>query len=143
MVHVPTRATIYIDAAGTEETRTIMRSELVDINKGLTTFATHDWIRIFTDSLSSIQAILRHNTNSGIRNSLYYHYHRLLLKSITDLLETRRMSVFHTTLHKLRAHTNIRENDLANASAKLAVRNFDTPPPVQTTRVDIGEIPPA
>ena len=54
MVHIPTSTIIYIDAAGTKETRTIMRAELVDIHTALTTFITHDWIGIFTDSLSSL-----------------------------------------------------------------------------------------
>ncbi len=51
-MHIPTSTTIYIDAAGTEETRTIMRADLVAIHTALTTFDTHDWIGIFTDSLS-------------------------------------------------------------------------------------------
>ena len=37
VVHIPTRTTIYIDAAGTEETRTIMRVKLVAIDTALTT----------------------------------------------------------------------------------------------------------
>ncbi len=45
----------------------------------------------------------------------------------------------HTTLHKLRGHTNIRGNNLADAAAKLAVTHFDTLPPPQTMRIDIGE----
>ena len=55
----------------------------------------------------------------------------LLLESITDLLETRRLAGYRTTLHKIRAYTNIRWNDLTDAAAKLAVRNFDTLPPNQ------------
>ena len=42
VVHIPTNTTIYLDAAETEETRTIMRTELVAIHTTLTTFATHD-----------------------------------------------------------------------------------------------------
>ena len=42
MVHIPTDTNIYIDAAGTKETRTIMRMELVAIHTALTTFVTHD-----------------------------------------------------------------------------------------------------
>ena len=41
VVHVPTNTTIYIDAAGVEETRTIMRAELVAIYTALQTFASH------------------------------------------------------------------------------------------------------
>ncbi len=57
MVHIPTATTIYIDAAGAEETRTIMPAELVAIYTALTTFTSHVWIGIFTDSLFSLQAI--------------------------------------------------------------------------------------
>ena len=138
MVHITTRTTIYKYAAGTKENRTIMRADLVVIHTALATFAKHDWLGIFTDSMSNL-----HNANPDIRSSLHYHHHMLLLESITDLLETRRrLSGFHTTLHKLRAHTNIRGNDLADAAAKLVVRNFDTLPPAQSPRVGIREIAP-
>jgi hypothetical protein len=42
VVHIPTNTTIYINVAGTEETRTIMRAELVAIHAALTTFASHE-----------------------------------------------------------------------------------------------------
>ena len=54
VVHVPTCATIYIDAGGTYEARTIIRAEMVAIYTALAKFAVHDWIGIFTDSLSSL-----------------------------------------------------------------------------------------
>jgi len=143
VVHTPTRTTIYIDAAGTEETCTIMRAELVVIHTALTTFASRDWIGIFTDSLSLLQAIRHNNTSPDTRGSLHYHHHILLIiGSITVLVETKRLARFHTTLHKIRAHTNIRGNDLVDTAAKLAVRNFDTLPSAQTIRVDIGKIAP-
>ena len=41
MVHVPTITTIYIDAAGIEEARTIMRAEMVAVHMALSTFSTH------------------------------------------------------------------------------------------------------
>ena len=53
-MHVSTFTTIYIDAAGNEETRTIMRTELVAIHTGLTRFEERPWIGVFTDSLSSL-----------------------------------------------------------------------------------------
>ena len=53
-MHIPTITTIYIDDAGTEETRTIKRAELVAIYTALTIFSTHDWICIFRDYLSSL-----------------------------------------------------------------------------------------
>jgi hypothetical protein len=51
VVHVPTSTTIYIDAGGTNETRTNMRAELVTIITALNTFATQEWIGISTGSL--------------------------------------------------------------------------------------------
>ena len=89
MVHIPTITTIYINGEGTEETRNIMRTELVAIHKALSTFSTHNWIGIFTDSLSNIQAIRHHHTNPGTTSGKHYHPHGLLLESIIDLLETR------------------------------------------------------
>ena len=142
VIHIPTATTIYIDAAGTEETRTIMRAELVAIHTALSTFAEHEWLGIFTDSLSSLQAILHHNTHPGIRSARDYHHHVTLLYSITALLETRKEAGHHTTLHKIRAHTNVRGNDLADAAAKLAVTSFESLPPQQSMRVDIREIAP-
>jgi ribonuclease HI len=139
VVHTSTHTTIYIDAAGIEETRTITRADMEAIHRALITFASHDWIEIFTDSLSSLQAIRRHNTNPGTSSSLHYHCHMLLLGSITDLLETKRSAGIRTTLHKIRAHTNIRGNDLADAAAKLAVNDFETLPPPQMIRMDSKE----
>ena len=66
----------------------------------------------------------------------------LLLHSICHLLDTRLEKGYSTTIRKLRAHTHIRGNDLADAAAKLAVTDFDTLPTEQTLRVDIGAIAP-
>jgi hypothetical protein len=89
VVHIPTSTVIYIDAAGTEETHIVMRAELVAIHTALSTFSSHNWIGIFTDSLSSLQAIRHHHTNPSTTSAKHYHHHSLLLESITDLLDTR------------------------------------------------------
>jgi hypothetical protein len=52
----------------------------------------------------------------------------LLLSGITDLVEERRRQGYSIALHKLRAHTNIRGNDLADEAAKLAVTWYDSLP---------------
>ncbi len=65
-----------------------------------------------------------------------------LLNSIIDLLNTRMLADRRTTLHKIRAHTKVRGNDLADAAAKLAERSFGTLPSNHTLRVDLGEIAP-
>ena len=66
----------------------------------------------------------------------------LLLGSITDFIETRRLVGLRITLHTIRAHINIRGNDLVDAAASLAVTHYDTLPPPQTRRAEIGEIAP-
>jgi ribonuclease HI len=70
MVHVPTCTTIFIHAGGTDETRTtIMRAELVAIYTALDKLAAHEWVGIFTDSLSSLQAIRHRYTNPRAHGS--------------------------------------------------------------------------
>ncbi len=71
-----------------------------------------------------------------------YHHHMLLLRSITDLLETRRENGYSTVRRKIRAHTHIRGNDLADNAAKLAVTDFDTLPGENTLRMEVGCIAP-
>jgi hypothetical protein len=46
VVHIPNRATIYIDAAGTEEIRIIMRAKLAAIHTALGKFAIGSQVRI-------------------------------------------------------------------------------------------------
>ena len=65
VIHVLTCTAIYIDEGGTKETRTIMRAELAAIYTALDKFATHKWVGIFTDSLSSLQAIRHRYTYQG------------------------------------------------------------------------------
>ena len=137
-----TNTTIYIDSAGTEETRTIMRAELVAMHTAHTTFAMNGWISIFTDSLSSLEAFWRHRTNPGTTSAKHYHHHNLMLGSNTGLLETRRLAYVSITLHKVKAHANIRGNDLADAAVKPAVTHYETLPPPQTQRDEIEEIAP-
>jgi len=59
----------------------------------------------------------------GISVALHYHYY-MLLRSITDLLDTNRGLRSFTMLREIRAHTNIRGNDLADAATKLAFTDF-------------------
>jgi hypothetical protein len=72
----------------------------------------------------------------------HYHQHMLLLRGISELLEASRENGYSSTLRKIRAHTNIRGNDLVDATAKLAVTSFDTLPIAQTFRADVGTIAP-
>ena len=64
-----------------------MRGEFVAIYTALDKFATHEWVGVFTDSLSSLQAIQQHYTHLGPNSPHDYHHHLLILREITDLLE--------------------------------------------------------
>jgi len=99
-VHIPTRTTIYIDVASSEETRTIMRAELMAIHTALTRFGDHSWLGVFTDSLSGLHEIRLHYYRPGLTITPNYHYHMLLLQSISHLLEIRRERGYSTTLPK-------------------------------------------
>ena len=57
VIHIPTSTTIHIDASGHEETHTIMRAELVAIYVALDRLNALGDFSLFTDSLSSLQAI--------------------------------------------------------------------------------------
>ena len=109
MVHIPTRTTIYIDATGCEETRTITRAELLAIHTVLTRFENHPWLGIFTDSFSNLQAIRLHYYRPGPSIAPNYHHHILLMQSISHLLETRKEKGYCTFLRKIRAHTHPRQ----------------------------------
>ena len=78
VVHIPTRTTIYIDTAGCDETRTIMRVELVAIHTALTRFTDYSRLGIFTDSLSSLHAIYLYYHKPGLTIAPHF-LHMLLL----------------------------------------------------------------
>ena len=78
-MHIPTCTTIYIDAAESEETHTIMRAELVAIYTALTRFEDRSWIGVFTDSLSNLPAIRFHYYRPDLTIAPHYHHHMLLL----------------------------------------------------------------
>ena len=78
-MHTPTRTAIYIDAEGCEETRTIMRAELVEIHTALTRFEDHSWLCVFLDSLSNLLTMRLHYYKPGLSIAPHYHHHMLLL----------------------------------------------------------------
>jgi hypothetical protein len=103
-----------------------MRAEVVAIHTALTLFTSHARIGICRDSLSYLHAIRHQTTIPGTSRSLHYHHHMLLISNITNLLETRRSTGLRKTFRKNRAHRNIRGYDLADATAKRAVKDYDT-----------------
>ena len=109
VVYIPTRNTLYINATGCDETRTIMRAELAAIHTALTRCANHSWLGVFIDSLSILQAIRLHYYRPGLTIASHYHHHMLLLQSILNLLETRREKMlFHIPLKTQGTHTHPR-----------------------------------
>ena len=103
VVHIPTHTTIYINAKGCEETRTIMWAELVAIHTALSRFEEKSWLGILIDSLFSLNAIRLHYYKPGLPPPPHYHYHMTLLQSISHLLESCREKGFFTCLRKIRA----------------------------------------
>ena len=107
-MHIRTCTTIYIDAAWSEETRTILRAELVAIHTTLTRFEEHPWIGVFTHSLYNLQAVRLHYYRPGLTTAPHYHHHVLLLQSLSHFLDHRRVKGFSTTLKKS-GHTQTSE----------------------------------
>ena len=60
------------------------------IHIALTRFEDHQWIGVFADSLSSLQAIRLYYYRPGFTVAPHYHHHMLLLQSISNLVENRR-----------------------------------------------------
>ena len=142
VIHSPTSTTTYIDASGQDETHTIMRAELVAIYVALDKYKDDKWLGIFTDSQTSLHAIqnqLQRPSHSA------YHHHKPLLTAIVTLIRYRDGLNLPTHLRKIRGHTNIRGNDLADTAAKLVVTSFAEIPTHKKIIVTIGkqaEIPP-
>ena len=59
-----------------------------------------------------------------------------------DIILERDYSGLTTTLRKVRAHTNVKGNELADAAAKQAVRCFDDLPDDSKVPVSLGEVAP-
>ncbi len=95
-----------------------MRAELGAIYIALDKYKHDPWLGIFTDSQTSLNAI----QNELQRPShTKYHHHKPRIAAIVEFLLYRSKLGLPTTLHKIRGHTNIRGNDLADAAAKRVV----------------------
>jgi hypothetical protein len=113
-----------------------MRAELVAIQVALNTYKDDPWVGIFTDSQTSLHAT---------QNELYrpshtaYHHHKPLITAIVTSLEYMIRLGLPTIPYKIRGHTNIKGNDLANAAAKRAITSFEDIPEHQKVTVTIGK----
>jgi len=117
-----TKQLLTVNPNGTRETNTITRAELVGIHSALehsATFPTSP-ITIFTDSLTSL-----YNIQTALRSphSLTEHKHAPLLLAIRSILTS---ILTHNTpilLQKVKSHSGILGNDLADAGANHALDN--------------------
>ena len=135
VIHSPTNTTTYIDASGQEETHTIMRAELAAIHVALDKYKNDPWLGIFTDSKTSLHAI-QHELQRPSHTT--YHHHKPLIAAIVDSLLYRSELGLTTILHKIRGHTNIKGNDLADVAAKRVVAAWDDIPDHQKLTITIG-----
>jgi ribonuclease HI len=111
-----------VDPNGQRETNTITRAELGAILAALqhaSTLASAccQSIALFTDSLASlflIQRVLRAPT------SLLESKHLLLLQAIRSTVLARTRAGLHTLFCKVKAHTGVKYNELADATAAEA-----------------------
>ena len=123
VIHSPTATTTYIDALGQDETHTIMRAELVAIHVALDKYKNDKWVGIFTDSQASLPAI----QNQLQRPSHTTHHHHKPLIGLPR------------KLNKIRGHTKIRGNYLADTAAKLVINSFEDIPDHQKLTNTVGK----
>jgi hypothetical protein len=121
---------------GQNETHTIMRAELVAIHVALDKYKNDKWIGSFTDSQASL-----HANQSQLQRPSHttYHHHKPHITAIVNTLHYRASLGLPTKLNKIRGHTNIRGNDLADAAAKLVVTSFEDIPEHQKLTITIGK----
>ena len=113
-----TQTTITIEVQATPERFTINRAELAAISVALERSLTWNHISILTDSAFSINSIRnychtphRYQTNT----------HRALLHKIHCILRDREVKGLSTHLGKVKSHTNIHYNEVADQGAKSVV----------------------
>jgi ribonuclease HI len=98
-----------------------MRAKLAAIHVALDIHKHDPWLSIFTDSktcLYAIQLELQRPSHTT------YHHHKPLIAATVDSLLYKSELGLTTILHKIRGHTNIRGNHLADVAAKRVVSKF-------------------
>ena len=113
-----------VDPHGIGVTNTITRAELSAILAALEEVEYTDWnndITTATDSLCCIQSIHKQLHRPVLHR---YHKHRELLEHIADKLLARAEMCNKTTFMKVKSHTGIHGNDMADKSANEARPGF-------------------
>ena len=119
----PGTRTLYVRPGGEGCTRDVNRAELAALHAALKEFAGHAGkLVIFTDSACSIRWIAR---QMNAPSSLQECKHRALIQSIVAHIAERALPTedwagFRTCIYKVRAHTGVAGNELADQAASDA-----------------------
>ena len=111
----PEDRTIRIEIKSQPERHTINRAELASIMVALRKSADSAIVKILTDSLFCIYSI-RNYINSPYRYR--HHLHRDLIKAVAELIRERDNAGLTTHIGKVKSHTGVAYNDVADAGAK-------------------------
>ena len=118
-VYIPSTDTaILMNPDGQGLTNTINRAELAGIYGALKWAVPHsEPLHILTDSMSSILQIHKHMKTPQRHQR---HIHRPTIQAIVDLLEERHRQGGKTTISKVKAHTGVKGNEMADLHAGRA-----------------------
>ena len=109
--------TLYIDPHGHGPSNTINRAELSAIHMALRTFPVNQQLQIYTDSLCSMQLIRKVLYNP---RACKLHVHGHILMDIRDAIVTRAHEGETIYFDKVKSHTGIQGNEIADQAAKAA-----------------------
>ena len=115
------RITLLINPNGKNYTNTITRAEISAIHQAIAhTLDCDEPLHIYTDSLCAIHMIRRIlDAPWTLRESKHYH----LLNKILDALLTKAERGSHTYIYKVKSHSGVEANGIADKKAKSAALN--------------------
>ena len=124
--------TIKINPRGEGPSNTINRAELSALHQGIIsdTASEADALHLYTDSACSISLI---NRIISAPWSLGECIHLDLLRNIAEALRSRAEKGQTTHVHKVRAHSGVKFNDMVDEKAKLAATNPDNADATETS----------
>ena len=127
-----TLVTTHIDIKSQPERHTINITELVARAVALRQENTEDHLSILTNNSFYINTIRNYTTDPISYN---HHLHKDLLQLTDQLLRTRGSKQLRTHIGKVKSHTDIEYNELADGTAR-AVVDGDALPDISFTEAD-------
>ena len=121
-----TNSITHIDIKSQPERHTINRAELATIALALKQENTEDHMSILTDSSFCINTIRNYKIDPTAYN---HHLHKDLLQITNQLLRERDHKQLKTHMGKVKSHTEVEYNELADKAAR-AVVDGDKPPEI-------------